>query len=108
MSATGIEMWARAGSTLASFCSSGLSSASTFHQASNYTSKNTLLYSLFSLFDPYVTITINEFSGDRISRSKAFTAIQAYLSHMTWNSAKRLKAESRPRQQHCQANPVHG
>ncbi|KAL9672076.1 hypothetical protein QQ045_028324 [Rhodiola kirilowii] len=94
MSATGIEMWARAGSTLASFMFFWAIISQYLPPSLKFYFENTLLYSLFSLFDPYVTITINEFSGDRLSRSKAFTAIQAYLSHKTWNSAKRLKAES--------------
>ncbi|RDX90322.1 AAA-ATPase ASD, mitochondrial, partial [Mucuna pruriens] len=42
---------------------------------------------------PYVQITFPEFSGERLKRSEAYTAIQTYLSENSSQLAKRLKAE---------------
>ncbi|KAL2330041.1 hypothetical protein Fmac_017622 [Flemingia macrophylla] len=42
---------------------------------------------------PYVQITFSEFSGERLKRSEAYTAIQTYLSENSSQLAKRLKAE---------------
>ncbi|KAK7271731.1 hypothetical protein RJT34_27870 [Clitoria ternatea] len=44
-------------------------------------------------FNPYVQITFPEFSGERLKRSEAYTAIQTYLSANSSQRAKRLKAE---------------
>ncbi|KAK7266273.1 hypothetical protein RIF29_18915 [Crotalaria pallida] len=46
-----------------------------------------------SLVYPYIHIKFNEFSGERMKRSEAYTAIQTYLSANSSLSAKRLKAE---------------
>nr|KYP69269.1 hypothetical protein KK1_008458 [Cajanus cajan] len=42
---------------------------------------------------PYVQITFPEFSGERLKRSEAYTAIQTYLSENSSQLAKRLKAD---------------
>ncbi|XP_027358334.1 AAA-ATPase ASD, mitochondrial-like [Abrus precatorius] len=44
-------------------------------------------------FNPYVQITFPEFSGERLKKSEAYTAIQTYLSANSSQRAKRLKAE---------------
>ena len=46
-----------------------------------------------NLLYPYVQITFPEFSGERLKRSEAYTAIQTYLSENSSQLAKRLKAE---------------
>ncbi|KAL6175576.1 hypothetical protein ACLB2K_052215 [Fragaria x ananassa] len=46
-----------------------------------------------SYFYPYITISVYEFAGDRLKRSEAYAAVEAYLSSNTSKSAKRLKAE---------------
>ncbi|XP_028778678.1 AAA-ATPase ASD, mitochondrial [Neltuma alba] len=48
---------------------------------------------LTSLVSPYVHITFHEFTGERLKRSEAFTAIQTYLSGNSSQRANRLKAE---------------
>ncbi|XWS32829.1 hypothetical protein CRYUN_Cryun22dG0023600 [Craigia yunnanensis] len=42
---------------------------------------------------PYTQITFDEFTGERMKRSEAFSAIQIYLSSKSSASAKRLKAD---------------
>ncbi|XP_022751908.1 AAA-ATPase ASD, mitochondrial-like [Durio zibethinus] len=42
---------------------------------------------------PYTQITFDEFTGERMKRSEAFSAIQFYLSSKSSASAKRLKAD---------------
>lgn len=44
-------------------------------------------------FYPYIKISIHEFAGDRLKRSEAYVAVEAYLSANSSRSAKRLKAE---------------
>ncbi|KAK7381323.1 hypothetical protein VNO78_33937 [Psophocarpus tetragonolobus] len=44
-------------------------------------------------FNPYIQITFPEFSGERLKKSEAYTAIQSYLSANSSQRAKRLKAE---------------
>ncbi|KAJ1443695.1 P-loop containing nucleoside triphosphate hydrolase [Sesbania bispinosa] len=48
---------------------------------------------MMNLLYPYVQITFPEFSGERLKRSEAYTAIQTYLSENSSQLAKRLKAE---------------
>lgn len=48
---------------------------------------------MVNLFYPYIQITFPEFSGERLKRSEAYTAIQTYLSENSSQLAKRLKAE---------------
>ncbi|TKY55139.1 mitochondrial chaperone BCS1-B [Spatholobus suberectus] len=86
------EMWTTMGSTLASFmflwtimrqyCPYGLQR---FFE--KYTHRIT------SYFYPYIRISFHEFMGDRLKRSEAYAAVEAYLSANTSRSAKRLKAE---------------
>ncbi|KAI3703543.1 hypothetical protein L1987_73694 [Smallanthus sonchifolius] len=47
---------------------------------------------LVTYFYPYITITFHEYQGDEFERSKAYTAIERYLSTNSSNRAKRLKA----------------
>ncbi|KAD6453762.1 hypothetical protein E3N88_08468 [Mikania micrantha] len=47
---------------------------------------------LVSYFNPYITIVFHEYHGDEFERSKAYTAIERYLSANTSTRAKRLKA----------------
>lgn len=44
-------------------------------------------------FNPYIQITFPEFSGERLKRSEAYTAIRTYLSANSSQRARRLKAE---------------
>ncbi|KAJ8506556.1 hypothetical protein OPV22_007442 [Ensete ventricosum] len=50
-------------------------------------------FRLFASVYPYVRITISEFSGDRLKRSEAYTAVEAYLSDSCSQRANKLKAE---------------
>ncbi|OMO79122.1 hypothetical protein CCACVL1_13900 [Corchorus capsularis] len=49
---------------------------------------------LVSFVYPYVEITFDEFSGERMKRSEVYDAIKSYLSGKSSASAKRLKADS--------------
>lgn len=42
---------------------------------------------------PYIQIRFNEFTGERLMRSEAYTAIENYLSSSASTQAKRLKAD---------------
>ncbi|KAI4351573.1 hypothetical protein L6164_005922 [Bauhinia variegata] len=42
---------------------------------------------------PYIQITIHEFTGERLMRSEAYSAIENYLSSNASSQAKRLKAD---------------
>lgn len=46
-----------------------------------------------SFFYPYIKISIHEYTGDRLKRSEAYAAVEAYLSVNSSKCAKRLKAE---------------
>ncbi|KAK5783278.1 AAA-ATPase ASD, mitochondrial-like [Gossypium arboreum] len=48
---------------------------------------------LLSFVYPYVQITFNEFTGERLMRSEAYSAIENYLSSTSSSQAKRLKAD---------------
>ncbi|KAB1211621.1 putative mitochondrial chaperone BCS1-B [Morella rubra] len=48
---------------------------------------------LVSLIYPYIQIRFNEFTGERLMRSEAYSAIENYLSTNTSTQAKRLKAD---------------
>ncbi|BAT76628.1 hypothetical protein VIGAN_01465900 [Vigna angularis var. angularis] len=48
---------------------------------------------IMSYFSPYIRISFHEYMGDRLKRSEAYAAVEAYLSANTSKSAKRLKAE---------------
>lgn len=47
----------------------------------------------FRYVHPYIQITFNEYAGERLMRSEAFSAIENYLSSCTATQAKRLKAD---------------
>lgn len=61
------------------------------YQLRNYVEK----YSqrLLSLVYPYIQIRFNEFTGERLMRSEAYSAIENYLSSNASSQAKRLKAD---------------
>ncbi|MBA0675493.1 hypothetical protein Goari_017035, partial [Gossypium aridum] len=42
---------------------------------------------------PYIHITFDEFKGEKIKKSEAFSVIQNYLSDKSSANAKRLKAD---------------
>ncbi|XP_038716257.1 AAA-ATPase ASD, mitochondrial-like [Tripterygium wilfordii] len=48
---------------------------------------------LVNYFYPYIQIRFNEFTGERLMRSEAYSAIEIYLSTRTSAQAKRLKAD---------------
>ncbi|KAG8477267.1 hypothetical protein CXB51_030029 [Gossypium anomalum] len=48
---------------------------------------------LLSFVYPYIQITFNEFTGERLMRSEAYSAIENYLSSTSSSQAKRLKAD---------------
>ncbi|KAK2411231.1 AAA-ATPase ASD, mitochondrial [Trifolium repens] len=87
------EMWTRMGSTLASlmfiwaiirqYCP---------YQLVRFFEKYS--HRIMDYFYPYIRISFHEFLGDnRLKRSDAYGAVEAYLSANTSKSAKRLKAE---------------
>ncbi|XP_059642585.1 AAA-ATPase At3g28580-like [Cornus florida] len=86
------EMWAMTGSTIASlmffwaiirqYCPYEVR-----HYLSAYTHR------IMGYFYPYIQISIYEFTGSRLKRSEAYSAVEAYLSVNSSTSAKRLKAE---------------
>ncbi|XP_062116359.1 AAA-ATPase At3g28580-like [Humulus lupulus] len=43
--------------------------------------------------NPYIQISIHEFTGDRMKRSEGYNLVEAYLSCNTSRSAKRLRAD---------------
>ena len=55
--------------------------------ATKYTQKFT------AVFYPYIQISFSEFSGERLKRSEAYTAIRTYLSANSSQRVRRLKAE---------------
>lgn len=48
---------------------------------------------LFTLVYPYIEIKFHEFTGERLTRSEAYSAIENYLSSKASTQAKKLKAE---------------
>ncbi|KAI8032286.1 hypothetical protein LOK49_LG01G03880 [Camellia lanceoleosa] len=50
-------------------------------------------HKLIGLVYPYIQITFHEYSGDGFERSKAYAAIERYLSTNSSSRAKRLKAD---------------
>ncbi|KAF5190138.1 Aaa-atpase [Thalictrum thalictroides] len=48
---------------------------------------------IFGRVNPYIQITIHEYSGGRFKRSEAYMAIETYLSAKSSKQAKRLKAD---------------
>ncbi|KAJ3679945.1 hypothetical protein LUZ60_016223 [Juncus effusus] len=52
-----------------------------------------LVHKLISFFNPYIDITIEEYSSESSSRSKGYAAAEAYLSGSCSQRARHLKAE---------------
>ncbi|KAJ4851364.1 hypothetical protein Tsubulata_006679 [Turnera subulata] len=48
---------------------------------------------IMSFFYPYIKVSVHEYTGDRLKRSDAYAAVEAYLSINSSKTAKRLKAE---------------
>ncbi|KAL6960691.1 hypothetical protein U1Q18_038455 [Sarracenia purpurea var. burkii] len=61
------------------------------HQLRSYIEKLSLRS--INLVYPYIQITFNEFTGERLMRSEAYSAIETYLSSNSSRQAKRLKAD---------------
>ncbi|KAJ8772161.1 hypothetical protein K2173_027338 [Erythroxylum novogranatense] len=92
MPQTTTEMWATMGSTVASFM---FFWAVFQHYCPYQVRRHFERYTqrIMSLFYPYIKISIHEYTGDRLKRSEAFAAVEAYLSVNSSKCAKRLKAE---------------
>lgn len=58
------------------------------------TSLEKYTHKLFSLVYPYIQIRFNEFTGERLMRSEAFSAIETYLASNSSMQATKLKADS--------------
>ncbi|XVE68044.1 hypothetical protein DITRI_Ditri09bG0037100 [Diplodiscus trichospermus] len=86
------ELWSHLGSTMGSLmfvyaiCKQFLP-----YQFQGYFEK--YFSKLVSFAYPYVQITFDEFTGERMKRSEAYSAIKTYLSDKSSASAKRLKAD---------------
>ncbi|KAJ7970937.1 AAA-ATPase [Quillaja saponaria] len=61
------------------------------YQLRNYIEKYT--QRCVTLIYPYIQITFHEFTGERLMRSEAYSAIENYLSSKASTQAKRLKAD---------------
>ncbi|KAL5582419.1 hypothetical protein UlMin_014861 [Ulmus minor] len=62
------------------------------YQLRNYVEKYT--QRMVTFVYPYIQITFNEFTGERLMRSEAYSAIENYLSSNSSMQAKRLKADT--------------
>ncbi|XP_019464299.1 PREDICTED: AAA-ATPase ASD, mitochondrial-like isoform X4 [Lupinus angustifolius] len=86
------EMWTTMGSTLASFMFVwAIIRQYCPYEVTRFVEKYT--HNIMGYFYPYIRISFHEFLGDRLKRSDAYAAVEAYLSANTSKSAKRLKAE---------------
>ncbi|XP_028784095.1 AAA-ATPase ASD, mitochondrial-like [Neltuma alba] len=86
------EMWATMGSTIASFMFVwAIIRQYCPYEVRRFFEKYT--HRVMGYFYPYIRISFHEFVGDRLKRSEAYAAVEAYLSANTSKSAKRLKAE---------------
>ncbi|OMO61538.1 hypothetical protein COLO4_33405 [Corchorus olitorius] len=86
------EMWTRMGSTIASFMFVwAIVGQYCPYELRRYIEKYS--HRMMGYFYPYIKISIHEFGGDRLKRSEAYVAVEAYLSANSSKSAKRLKAE---------------
>jgi len=86
------EMWTTMGSTLASFMFIwAIIRQYCPYQLLRFFEKYS--HRIMDYFYPYIRISFHEFLGDRLKRSDAYGAVEAYLSANTSKSAKRLKAE---------------
>lgn len=86
------EMWATVGSTIASlmFVWAIMRQYCPYELRCHFEKYS---HRLMSFFYPYIKISIHEYTGDRLKRSEAYAAVEAYLSANSSKSAKRLKAE---------------
>ncbi|GMJ04973.1 AAA-ATPase 1, ATPase-in-Seed-Development [Hibiscus trionum] len=86
------EMWTKMGSTIASF----MFIWAIFRQYCPYELRRYIekyTHTITGYFSPYIKISIHEFTGDRLKRSEAYVAVEAYLSANSSKTARRLKAE---------------
>lgn len=86
------EMWTTVGSSIASF----MFVWTIIRQYCPYEVRMFLeksMQRLVSFFNPYIHVKIHEFTGTRLNRSEAYSAVEAYLSTNSSKSAKRLKLE---------------
>ncbi|XWS60638.1 hypothetical protein CRYUN_Cryun07bG0052600 [Craigia yunnanensis] len=86
------EMWTTMGSTIASF----MFLWAIVRQYCPYEVRRCFekyTHRIMGFFYPYIKISIHEFTGDRLKRSEAYVAVEAYLSANSSKTAKRLKAE---------------
>ncbi|OMP08350.1 hypothetical protein COLO4_06560 [Corchorus olitorius] len=87
------EMWSHVGSTMASLMFIYAMVKQFFpHNLQDYYIEKYFRI-LVSFAYPYVEITFDEFTGERMERSEAYSAIKTYLSDKSSASAKRLKAD---------------
>ncbi|GLT35412.1 hypothetical protein SLA2020_098670 [Shorea laevis] len=86
------EMWSYLGSTTASvmFIYAIIQQYCPLHFKSYI---ETYVQKLVSFLYPYIQITFDEFSGERMKCSEAFSAIRIYLKDKSSASARRLKAD---------------
>ncbi|XP_022739867.1 AAA-ATPase ASD, mitochondrial-like [Durio zibethinus] len=86
------ELWSHAGSIMGSLVFIYAMFKQFFpYQLQDYFEK--YFKKLVSLAYPYVEISFDEFTGERMKRSEAYSAIKTYLSGKSSASAKRLKAD---------------
>ncbi|CAN1179888.1 AAA-ATPase ASD, mitochondrial [Linum perenne] len=87
------EMWSTVGSSIATL----LFLSTIFRQYFPYELRRYLETNFHRLsshfFNPCIKISIHEFTGDRLKRSEAYSAVEAYLSTNSSLTATRLKAE---------------
>ena len=86
------EMWSHVGSAMATL----MFIYTMFQQYFPYQLRDHIeqyVRKLVTFAYPYTQITFDEFTGERMMRSEAFSAIQIYLSSKSSASAKRLKAD---------------
>ncbi|XWS44261.1 hypothetical protein CRYUN_Cryun15aG0029500 [Craigia yunnanensis] len=86
------ELWSHVGSTMGSLMFIYAMFKQFFpYQLQDYFEK--YFKKLVSFAYPYVEITFDEFTGERMKRSEAYSEIKTYLSNKSSASAKRLKAD---------------
>ncbi|CAK9184743.1 unnamed protein product [Ilex paraguariensis] len=91
-SMTMVEMWASLGSTMASFMFVwAIIQRYCPPELRRYLEKSTNRLTTF--FNPYIQISIHEFTGSNLKPHKAYGRVEAYLSVNSSKSAKKLKAE---------------
>ncbi|CAN0903455.1 AAA-ATPase At3g28580 [Linum grandiflorum] len=85
-------MWPSAGSTIATLLFLSAIIRQYFpYELRRYLETNFHRLSLH--FNPYIKVSIHEFTGDRLKRSEAYSAVEAYLSANSSATAARLNAE---------------